>query len=149
MVGRSETLSFWVLTAVYAYFPQSKCLITLLIPQDTKRYFGSMQFIQFIWSKNSNFSGMGLEVISTINRPSWNSWYTLPSITTVTKETFIVHKVFILKNSALYLLKAHDLPFFHAKFQSSGSNGLATTPIWTKKLLGKLEQILNRKIFEC
>ena len=54
---------------------------------------------------------------------------TLPSITTVTKETFIMHKVFILKNSALYLLTAYDLPFFHAKFQNSGSNGLATIPI--------------------
>ena len=54
---------------------------------------------------------------------------TLPSVTTVTKETFIVRKVFILKNSALYPLKAHDLFFFNVKFHSSGSNGLATTPI--------------------
>ena len=74
---------------------------------------------------------------------------TLPSITTVTKETFIVRKVFILKNSALYLLTAYDLPFSHAKFQNSGSNGLATIPIWMKKLLGKFKQILIQEIFEC
>ena len=65
------------------------------------------------------------------------------------KETFIVRKVFILKNSALYLLTAYDLPFFHAKFQNSGSNSLATIPIWMKKLLGKFKQILIWKIFEC
>ena len=53
---------------------------------------------------------------------------TLPSIATATKETFIVRKAFMLRNSALFYLKAHELRFFHAKFQSPGSNGLATTP---------------------
>ena len=64
------------------------------------------------------------------------------------KETFIVPKVFILRNSALYHLKAHDLPFFHAKFQSSGANGLATTLVQVKKSHDKLEKILNPKIFQ-
>ena len=53
---------------------------------------------------------------------------TLSSNTTVTKEIFITLKVSILKNSALYHLKAYNLPFIHAKFRSTGSNGLATTP---------------------
>ena len=39
---------------------------------------------------------------------------TLPSITSVTKETLIVCKVSILRNSALNHLKLHDLPFLVA-----------------------------------
>ena len=45
-----------------------------------------------------------------------SNFHTLSSNTTVTKETFIMLKVFIMRNSALYHLKAHNLPFFHAKF---------------------------------
>ena len=73
---------------------------------------------------------------------------TLPSIATATKETFIVRKAFMLRNSALFYLEAHDLQFFHAKFQSPGSNGLATTPFWVKKLVNKFEQILKSEIFQ-
>ena len=43
-----------------------------------------------------------------------------------------------MNNSALYPLKAYGLPFFHAKFQCSSSNGLATTPIWMKKVAGQV-----------
>ena len=74
---------------------------------------------------------------------------TLPSITSVMKETLIVCKVSILRNSALNHLKVHDLPFFHAKSPSSWANGLATIIFWVEKSLGKLEQILNRKILQC
>ena len=55
----------------------------------------------------------------------------------------------MLRNSALYHLEAHDLRFFHAKFQSTGSNGLATTPFGVKKLLDKFEQVWKSKIFQC
>ena len=50
--------------------------------------------------------------------PNYNTT-TLSSNTTATKETFIMFKVFIMRNSALYHLKAYNLPFFHAKHQSS------------------------------
>ena len=74
--------------------------------------------------------------------------HTLPSIATATKETFTVRKAFMLRNYVLLYLKAHDLRFFHAKFQSPGSNGLATTPFWRKKLVNKFEQILKSEILQ-
>ena len=52
---------------------------------------------------------------------------TLSSNTTATKETFIVLKISILQNSALYHLKANNLWFFHVKLQSTGSSSLVST----------------------
>ena len=52
---------------------------------------------------------------------------TLQSKATDTSKTFIVPKVFIFENSDWFCLKAHYLPFIHAKFHSSGSSGLAST----------------------
>ena len=66
----------------------------------------------------------------------WSLWftgsviftkYTLSSNTTVTKENFIVLKLFIMRNSALYYVKAHNLLFVDAKSQSTGSSGLVST----------------------
>ena len=53
--------------------------------------------------------------------------FTLSSNTTATKETFIVLKIFILHNFALFHLTVHKLRFFYAKFQSTGSSGLVST----------------------
>ena len=85
--------------------------------------------VKHVGRRRNERTARGLKYEWTDQRTNQPTQYTLPSITTVTKETFIVRKVFILKNSALYLLTAYDLPFFHAKFQNSGSNGLATIPI--------------------
>ena len=52
---------------------------------------------------------------------------TLQSKATDTSKTFIVPKVFIYDNSDWICVKAHCIPFIHAKFHSSGSNGLAFT----------------------
>ena len=47
------------------------------------------------------------------NRIPALNFITLSSNTTATKETFIVLKVFIMRNSPLYHLKALILPFFY------------------------------------
>ena len=60
------------------------------------------------------------------------SLITLQSKGTVTSKTFMVPKVFILRNLHRLCLKAHYLPFIHAKFHSSGLSGLASTWIWVK-----------------
>ena len=57
---------------------------------------------------------------------------TLQSKATDTSKTFIVPKVFTFENSDWFCLKAHYLPFIHAKFHSSGLSGLASMWIWVK-----------------
>ena len=57
-------------------------------------------------------------------------YYTLSSNTTATSKTFIVPKVIFLRNSDLFYLKAYNLPFFHAKFQSTVFSGLASAWFW-------------------
>ena len=57
---------------------------------------------------------------------------TLQSKATDTSKTFIVLKVFTYENSDWFCLKAHYLPFIHAKFHSSGSSGLVSTLIRVK-----------------
>ena len=52
---------------------------------------------------------------------------TLLSKATATSKTFIVPKVFSFGYPDWFCLKAHDLPFTHAKFHSSGSSSLAST----------------------
>ena len=52
---------------------------------------------------------------------------TLFSKATETSETFIVPKVFTFGYPDWFCLKAHDLPFIHAKFHSSSSSSLAST----------------------
>ena len=52
---------------------------------------------------------------------------TLQSKATDTSKTFMVPKVFILRNLDWFCLKAHYLPFVHAKIQSTGFSGLAST----------------------
>ena len=64
-------------------------------------------------------------------------WSTLKSDTllskaTGTSKTFIVPKVFIFKNPDWFCLKAHNLPFIHAEFHSSGSSSLACTEFGVK-----------------
>ena len=52
---------------------------------------------------------------------------TLLSKATATSKTFIVPKVFTFGYPDWFCLKAHDLPFTHPKFYSSGSSSLAST----------------------
>ena len=49
-----------------------------------------------------------------------------------TSKTFIVSKVFIFRNPAWICLKAHNLPFVHAKFHWSSFSSLASTQFWVK-----------------
>ena len=67
---------------------------------------------------------------------------TLQSKATDTSKTYIVPKVFILRNMNWFCLKAHYLPFVHAKFQSTGFNGLASTQF---RNLIKLWEFLTKK----
>ena len=60
--------------------------------------------------------------------------YTLLSKATGTSKTFIVSKVFIFRNPAWICLKAHNLPFVHAKFHCSSFSSLASTQFWVKML---------------
>ena len=50
----------------------------------------------------------------------------------IKNKTFMVPKVFILRNLHQLCLKADYLPFIHAKFHGSGSSGLASTWFWVK-----------------
>ena len=52
---------------------------------------------------------------------------TLQSKATDTSKTFMMSKVFILKNSDWFCLKGNNLPLIHVKFQSTGLSGLAYT----------------------
>ena len=45
-------------------------------------------------------------------------------------QLFIGQTLFILRNLDWFCLKAHNLPFVHAKFQSTGFSGLASTSFW-------------------
>ena len=55
---------------------------------------------------------------------------TLSSNTTATSRTFPVLKVSIMRNFDLYCLKAHNLRFVLAIFQSTGPSGLVSTWYW-------------------
>ena len=55
---------------------------------------------------------------------------TLCSKASDTSKTFIVPKVFILRNSDWFHLKAYNLPFIHAKFHSTGSSSSASIKFW-------------------
>ena len=57
----------------------------------------------------------------------WLKLGTLFSKATGTSKTYIVPKVFTFGYPDWFCLKAHDLPFTHAKFHSSGSSSLAST----------------------
>ena len=56
----------------------------------------------------------------------------LLSKASVTRKTFIAPKVFVFGNSDWICLKAHNLPFLHAKFHRTGSSGFASTQFWMK-----------------
>ena len=75
------------------------------------------------------FVAIHLMILCVIYSCRWDTFLplTLSSITTATSRTFIVLRVLILSNSDWCYLKAHNLPFIHAKFHSTGLSSLAST----------------------
>ena len=89
-----------------------------------KFHFRKGEKIESPWN-SSSFTGFNLNISEWIHTKVVDS--TLQSKATDTSKTFMVPKVFILRNLDWFCLKAHNLPFIHAKFQSTGFSGLAST----------------------